>query len=196
MRNRWWAAPGVAAAVALLAACGSSASGGNSAGNSPNSPAASSSASPSSGVNPGGTAQMTASGIKTTSVSGGKVLTNAAGFTLYWFAKDTTGKSNCNGACATYWPPVIGKPSSTASLPGTWGTIKRADGQLQATYDGHPLYLYKGDTSAGQVHGNDVNASGGLWWAMTPSGAKLTAAHPAPSKSSKKKSSGGAGYGY
>jgi predicted lipoprotein with Yx(FWY)xxD motif len=195
MRNRWWAAPGAAAAVALLAACGSSASGGNSSGgSSPNTPAASTSTSPSSGVTPGGTAQMTASGIKTAKVSGGTVLTNAAGFTLYWFAKDTATKSNCNGACATYWPPVLGKPSSSASLPGKWGTIKRADGQLQATYDGHPLYLYKGDTSAGQVHGNDINASGGLWFAVTPSDAKLTAAHPHAAKSSK--SAGGGGYGY
>jgi hypothetical protein len=77
------------------------------------------------------------------------------------------------------------------SLPGKWGTISRS-GQLQATYDGHPLYTYKGDTAPGQVNGNGLNASGGLWWAVTPSGAKLAAAAPSPAASSS--SSGGGGY--
>ena len=103
------------------------------------------------------------------------MLTDSAGFVLYWFAPDTPTKSVCNGSCATYWPPLIGKPSlaSGVTLAGTLGTIKRADGQLQATYDGHPLYLFKSDTSVGQWTGNDLNASGGLWWMMTSSGKKL-----------------------
>jgi len=133
--------------------------------------------------------------IKTASVSGGTVLTNAQGFTLYWFAIDTAAKSNCNGSCADYWPPLTGTPSAASgvSLSGTLGTIKRSDGTLQATYDGHPLYTYKGDTAAGQDNGNGSNASGGLWWAMTPTGAKLSSAvSPAPSSSSS--SSGGYGY--
>ncbi len=119
-----------------------------------------------------------AAGIKTTSTSIGTVLTNAQGFTLYWFAIDTPTKSNCNGSCATYWPPVTGKPTAASgvSLPGTWGTIKRSDGSTQATYDGHPLYTYKADSAAGQTSGNGLNVSGGLWWAMTPSGAKPAAA--------------------
>jgi predicted lipoprotein with Yx(FWY)xxD motif len=137
---------------------------------------------------------MSASGLKTVSTSKGTVLTTSSGRTLYWFAIDTAGKSKCYGTCATYWPPVIGKPSvaSGVSLNGTWGTIKRTNGQLQATYDGHPLYTYKGDTGSGQVNGNDINTAGGLWWAMTPSGAKLAAAKTAKKKSS----SGGGGYGY
>jgi predicted lipoprotein with Yx(FWY)xxD motif len=134
-----------------------------------------------------------ATGIKTASTPIGTVLTNAQGFTLYWFAIDTPTKSNCNGSCATYWPPVTGKPSAAAgaSLTGKWGTITRSDGSAQATYDGHPLYTYKGDTSAGQTGGNKLNISGGLWWAMTPSGAKLGSVQSTPSSSS---SSGGYGY--
>jgi predicted lipoprotein with Yx(FWY)xxD motif len=191
MRNRWWAAPGAAAAVALLAACGSSGSSGSSS--TPSSSAAAS-ASSTAGSGGGGTATTSATGIKTASMSGGTVLTTAQGFTIYWFAIDTPTKSNCNGGCASFWPPLIGKPTmaSGASLSGTFGTIKRSGGQLQATYDGHPLYLYKGDTAAGQDHGNGANASGGLWWAMTPTAAKLTAAKPGSSKSSS--SSGGYGY--
>jgi predicted lipoprotein with Yx(FWY)xxD motif len=189
MRNRWWAAPAVAGAVALLAACGSSGTSSSSSGGS--APAASS------GSSSATAASTSASGIKTVSSTGGTVLTNAQGFTLYWFAIDTKTKSNCTGTCATFWPPVIGKPTMAAgsSLTGKWGTIKRANGQLQATYDGHPLYLYKGDTAAGEVHGNSLNTAGGLWWAMTPSGAKLTTAAVTPSAAASK-SGGSGGYGY
>jgi predicted lipoprotein with Yx(FWY)xxD motif len=179
MRNRWWATAGLAAALVTLAACGSSASSGSGS-----SPAASSSAR----VTGSGT------GIKIAHTKIGVVLTNSAGFTLYWFAKDTPTKSNCNGSCATYWPPVIGKMSAASgvSLMDKLGTIKRSNGQLQATYDGHPLYTYKGDTQPGQTSGNGLNLSGGLWYAVTPSGAKPSA-KPKPSAS---KSSSGYGGGY
>ena len=184
MLNRWWAGAGAAAAVVVLAACGSS--GGSSSASSSSSPAASTASS-------APASSASAAGIKTASSSKGTVLTNAQGDTLYWFALDTATKSNCTGSCAAYWPPVIGKPSAASgmSLPGKWGTISRS-GQLQATYDGHPLYTYKGDTAPGQVNGNGLNASGGLWWAVTPSGAKLAAAAPSPAASSS--SSGGGGY--
>jgi len=191
MTNRWWAAPVAAAAVALVAsACGSSGTtSGSGSGATSSAPASSSTAGTTSG-------SSSASGITTASTSKGTVLVNAKGRTIYWFAIDTPAKSNCNGSCATYWPPVLGKPSMAAGakLTGMFGTIKRSGGQLQATYDGHPLYTYAGDSASGQVNGNGKNVSGGLWWAMTPSGAKLTGgAKPSPSKS---KGSGGGGYGY
>lgn len=173
MRNRWWAMPVLAGGAALLAACGSAAS--PSAGSSR--PA---SAPVSNQANPGTVM------ISTRSTSIGTVLTNAAGKTLYWFAIDTPTTSKCTGSCATYWPPVTGTPkaASGASLTGTFGTINRAGAVKQATYDGHPLYTYAGDSGPGAVSGNGKNLSGGLWWAMTPSGAKPTA----------KSSSGGSGY--
>jgi predicted lipoprotein with Yx(FWY)xxD motif len=180
MRNRWWAAPILAGGVAVLAACGSSASTATGGG----APA----------TTPSATQQAAGSGtvIKTASTSKGTVLVDAAGKTLYWFAIDTPTKSNCNGACATYWPPVIGKPSaaSGASLTMALGTITRSDGKVQATYGGHPLYTYVGDSGPGQVKGNGKNLSGGLWWAATPSGAKLGSS-PAPKSTT---SSAGGGY--
>lgn len=171
MHNRWWAAPGLAAAVVMLAACGTSAS--------PTDPAPSSTV-PAANAAAQADAGTATVAIKKLSTSKGTVLTTAGGMTLYWFGKDTATRSNCNGSCATYWPPVIGTPVAAAgtSLPHGFGTIKRADGQTQATYDGHPLYTYTGDTGAGQVSGNGLNLSGGLWWAVTPSGKALGKASP------------------
>lgn len=185
MRNRWLVGPGLAAAAVVLAACGSNSSAADPATSSPamSSPAASATGQANAAADP--------VAIKAMHLSKGNVLAKADGFTLYWFAKDTATQSNCNGSCATYWPPVIGTAAAAAgiSLPHGFGTIKRADGQIQATYDGHPLYTYAGDTAAGQVSGNGLNASGGLWWAVTPYGAKLRPS-PAPAASS---SSGGTG---
>jgi predicted lipoprotein with Yx(FWY)xxD motif len=177
MRNRWLAVAGLAVATAALAACGSSAA------STPTSGSGSSSA----------PAAASASGIKTVSTSHGTVLASSAGHTLYWFAIDTPAKSNCNGQCASYWPPVpaSAKAAAGVSLPDAFGSVKRDDGSRQLSYDGHPLYTYTGDTAAGQVNGNGISASGGLWWAMTPSGAKLAAAKPASSSST---GSGGTGY--
>jgi predicted lipoprotein with Yx(FWY)xxD motif len=98
------------------------------------------------------------------------VITNAQGFTLYSFAPDTPTKSNCNGTCAAYWPPVTGEPSAGPGATGTLGTIRRSDGSTQATYDGHPLYTYIGDTAPGQASGNNLNLNGGLWHEVTASG--------------------------
>jgi predicted lipoprotein with Yx(FWY)xxD motif len=180
MRHRWWMGLSLAAAAAVLAACGTNSSPTDPA---TSGPAASAIVQTNSGAGP--------VSIKKMRTSKGTVLVNADGFTLYWFAKDTATKSNCTGSCATYWQPVIGTAAAAAgtSLRHGFGTIKRANGQLQATYEGHPLYTYTGDTTAGQVNGNDLNASGGFWWAVTPSGAKLRP-HPAPNSSS---SSGGGG---
>jgi predicted lipoprotein with Yx(FWY)xxD motif len=102
-------------------------------------------------------------GLRTTTIGGVTVLTNAAGRTLYWFAPDTPTKSVCNGSCATYWPPVRGPLTARAGVPGQLSTIRRADGSIQETYDGHPLYTYVGDSGPGQEHGNNLNLNGGLW---------------------------------
>jgi predicted lipoprotein with Yx(FWY)xxD motif len=183
MRISWWAAPIVAGAAVMITACGSSGA--------PSSTGAASTTPPAQASTAPATAASSAV-ISTRSTSIGTVLTNAQGHTLYWFAIDTPAKSNCNGTCASYWPPVLGKASAAAgvSLPKGFGTITRSDGQVQATYDGHPLYTYAADTSPGMTGGNGAKLSGGLWWAMTPSGAKPAAAHPSSSATT------GGGYGY
>jgi predicted lipoprotein with Yx(FWY)xxD motif len=100
---------------------------------------------------------------KTRTIDGMTVLTNGKGFTLYSFAPDTPTTSKCYGSCAAYWPPVIGSSAAGSGLPGKTGTIKRTDGSLQLTYNGHPLYTYIGDSAPGQATGNNLNLNGGLW---------------------------------
>jgi predicted lipoprotein with Yx(FWY)xxD motif len=108
--------------------------------------------------------------LKAATVHGVTVLTNAKGFTLYWFAPDTATKSVCNGSCAQYWPPVPGHVTEGPGVTGTLGTITRSDGSSQATYNGHPLYTYVSDTAPGQANGNNLNVNGGLWHEIAVSG--------------------------
>ena len=117
------------------------------------------------------------------------MLTNAKGFTVYWFGPDTSSTSNCNGSCATYWPPVKGPATAGPGVTGKLGTLTRSDGTTQAAYQGHPLYTYVSDTAPGQAKGNGLNVSGGVWHEVTVSGAAAPAAH-----SSQSSSSGGGGY--
>ena len=165
------ALPAAAAAAAALAACSSSGtpSGASSSGTS------------------GGHIAAAADSLKTAKIGGATVLTSARGFTLYSFAPDTPTKSKCNGTCAQNWPPVKGA-ASASGVKGTFGTIKRSDGSVQATFDGHPLYRFVGDTAPGQNKGNGLNAAGGLWHEITTSGS-ATADGTTPG-------SGGGGYGY
>jgi predicted lipoprotein with Yx(FWY)xxD motif len=111
--------------------------------------------------------------LRTATVGGVRVLTNSHGFTLYWFAPDTPAESKCSASCAAYWPPVPGRASAAVGIqgiPGRFSTITRADGSVQATYNGHPLYTYIGDSAPGQAHGNNINLNGGLWHEVVVSG--------------------------
>ena len=175
MNIRWLAPAGAGAAALVIAACGSS---GSSAGPG---------AAPSSAAPQASAPAASGSALTTAKIGGATVLTSAKGFTLYWFVPDTPTTSKCNGSCATFWPPVKGAATAGTGVTGKLGTIKRADGTVQATWNGHPLYTYTGDTAAGQAKGNGLNVSGGVWHEVTISGAA-----PAPSQSS----SSGGGYGY
>ena len=171
--NKTWLAPAGLAATLLIAACGSSGS------------STSSSAAPATSAPAASSASM----VKTAKIGGATVLTNTKGFTLYWFAPDTSTTSKCNGSCATFWPPMKGPATAGSGVSGKLATITRSDGSVQATYNGHPLYTYKGDAAPGQAKGNGLNINGGVWHEVTVSGA----AAAAPSGSA---SAGGGGYGY
>jgi predicted lipoprotein with Yx(FWY)xxD motif len=66
---------------------------------------------------------------------------------VYTYSGDTKGHSNCSGACALEWPPVLSSevPHVSGLPSSTLGTIKRSDGRTQITYEGHPLYFYSGE---------------------------------------------------
>jgi len=174
--RRLLAAASLAVAMLAVAACASSSSS-TSSGPAPNTAAAAGASSSSSG-----------SALMVRTIGSAQVLTNSAGLTLYWFAPDTSTTSKCTGSCATYWPPVKGPATAGSGVSGTLGVITRPDGTMQATYNGHPLYTYAGDSAPGQANGNGKNLSGGLWYEVTVSGAA-----PAPSAST---SSHHGGYGY
>jgi predicted lipoprotein with Yx(FWY)xxD motif len=173
MRSRWLVPVAAIAATLVIAACGSSSSTGSSGSGSGSSPAASA---------PAGT-------LTTAKISGATVLTNSKGFTLYWFVPDTSTASKCYGSCAKYWPFVAGPEHAGSGVTGTLGVITRTNGAKQATWNGHPLYTYVGDTAPGVNKGNGLNISGGVWHEIVLSG-------NGTSGSSTTSSSGGGGYGY
>jgi predicted lipoprotein with Yx(FWY)xxD motif len=114
-----------------------------------------------------GAPAATGTSLKTTTIGGATVLTNARGFTLYSFAPDTPTTSKCYGSCAAYWPPVTGTAAASPGLPGRIATITRTGGARQLTYNGQPLYTYIGDSAPGQANGNNLNLNGGLWHEVT-----------------------------
>jgi predicted lipoprotein with Yx(FWY)xxD motif len=87
--------------------------------------------------------------------SAGKVLTTDKGMTLYTFDRDAPGKSNCNGACANAWPPLMAK--ADAQPVGKWSVVTRDDGGKQWAYDNKPLYGWQRDTKPGDATGEGFN---------------------------------------
>ena len=85
------------------------------------------------------------------------VLTNSAGMTLYTFDKDAagSGKSTCNGPCATSWPPLLAAADAKSS--GDYTIITRDDGAKQWAYKGKPLYLWIKDSKPGDRTGDGFN---------------------------------------
>lgn len=113
----------------------------------------------------------------------GSYLTDAGGKSLYLFTNDTKNTSNCYDQCAQNWPPLLvkGKPTAGKGVAASLlGTTQRKDGNLQATYNGWPLYYYVKDIKPGDTAGQGV---GGVWFLVSPYGSAIkppqqTAAEP------------------
>jgi len=109
----------------------------------------------------------------------GAVLVNADGRTLYTFAPDNHSKVTCVSSCATLWPPLklasgeaaAGPPQLKASL---LGSDPDPEGGSVVTYAGWPLYTYEADSTAGQDNGQAIEANGGRWYVIAPSGKVIT----------------------
>ncbi len=171
----------LAISAVVLAGCGSSSSSSSSGAT-----AAAAATSASSTTTAAPAAAIT---IGTAKGKDGTYLTGASGRAVYLWVADSGGKSACSGACAHAWPPVEGIPSAGAGVTASdLGTITRSDGSKQVTYNGHPLYYFIADTSAGSVKGQGTNGFGAKWWLVAPSGNALASA---TSTSSGSGSSGG-----
>ncbi len=87
----------------------------------------------------------------------GSILVDSQGKTLYRFSADHRNASTCSGVCAQAWPPLVVPPGTSpttgSGVKGTLGTLTRADGTVQVTVDGWPLYTFAADTAAGQTKG-------------------------------------------
>ena len=95
----------------------------------------------------------------------------------------------CSGACAVNWPPLraTGKPTIGSGADASLiSTTSRSGGGKQVTYNGHPLYLFKGDSGRGDTNGQGLNAFGGSWYALTPAGDQVSGTSSS--------SGGGSGY--
>ena len=108
----------------------------------------------------------------------GKIIVGAGGRTLYDSTMDRAGMVACTGSCATRWLPLVTaahvRPMAGSGVVASMlGTIERPDGRWQVTYRRHPLYLFSGDSHAGQVNGQGV---AGRWHAVSPSGVAVTRA--------------------
>jgi predicted lipoprotein with Yx(FWY)xxD motif len=101
----------------------------------------------------------------------GEHVIDADGRSLYVFLNDSPGESACDGGCLEAWPPASvadGAPLTAGEgITAELGTLERADGTLQLTLDGWPLYRYAADADPGEVAGEGV---GGVWFVARPDG--------------------------
>ncbi|WP_375460966.1 hypothetical protein [uncultured Enterovirga sp.] len=100
---------------------------------------------------------------RTADTAKGKTLVDMKGMTLYVFDRDAAGKSNCNGACATNWPPLMASGSDKPM--GAWTIVTRDDGGKQWAYREKPLYTWVKDSKVGDVTGDGVNS---VWHVAQP----------------------------
>jgi predicted lipoprotein with Yx(FWY)xxD motif len=179
VRNRFALAT---AAVTLITLAGCGSSKGKSATTSA-APAANPSSQSTTAANSTGTTASAAPGgvvtVTTKHAKGSMGTILAAGpkrLTVYMFEADKGKTSSCTGACASVWPPVT---TTSAAISGgsakaaDLGTVTRADGAEQVTYNGHPLYFYARDGDSGDAYGQGVKAFGADWYVLAPSGNKV-----------------------
>ncbi len=172
-KSGWAAAAGLGSLVLLLTACGGS-SGSSSAStpatNSTTHAAGQASTGALGGVPPKGSTVLI---VQRSAL--GYVLALANGMVVYTYGKDAKGGSPaCTGSCASIWPPVTGNPvPSSASVGlGTFGTVADANGAKQVTYNGMPLYTFKG-ARALATNGNGI---AGMWHVVKLSKSNVTGA--------------------
>jgi predicted lipoprotein with Yx(FWY)xxD motif len=178
MIKNWMAAAACAAAVALTAsACSTSSTSSSDKATAPPAPASAQASSPAAAASaPASGAAAVTVGLKSISGIEDMALVDGKGRALYLWEADTNGTSTCAGACAAAWPPVTVSGTAQAGSGVTQsllGTVKRADGTEQVTYNHHPLYYFVGDTGPGMAKGQDSKAFGADWYVLNAKGSKI-----------------------
>ncbi len=111
-------------------------------------------------------AQAAEAAEPTVRISQDDYLTDSEGRTLYLFAADSEGASNCNDFCANTFPPytIEGNPVAGEGMAASrLGTLERENGETQVTYAGHPLYYYVADTNPGSTAADGAKKYGAEW---------------------------------
>jgi predicted lipoprotein with Yx(FWY)xxD motif len=111
--------------------------------------------------------------------SGGTVLANLKGRTLYSLSVEKHGKFICTGGCLSVWHPLVVPKGVKPTGPVKLGTVKRPDGRIQVSYQGRPLYSFAEDVKKGETNGEGFKDVG-TWHAAKQ--ATSSAAQPAPSE--------------
>jgi len=114
--------------------------------------------------------------IKVVGSQFGRVVADGRGEAFYLFDKEKGKRSQCYGACARAWPPVLtkGRPrAGKGAKANLLGVTRRKNGKLQVTYKGHPLYYYV-DDRPGLILCQNVPEFGGLWLVVKPNGDPVT----------------------
>jgi len=114
--------------------------------------------------------------IKVVGSQFGRVVADGRGEAFYLFDKEKGKRSQCYGACARAWPPVLtkGRPrAGKGAKARLLGVTRRKNGKLQVTYKGHPLYYYV-DDRPGLILCQNVPEFGGLWLVVKPNGDPVT----------------------
>ncbi|HWH21526.1 MAG TPA: hypothetical protein VN671_13400 [Solirubrobacterales bacterium] len=174
-RHLWWTLSALALAGALLAACGG--------GNSTSTTAASDREAEVQADAPASTREVAV--VKTmTTKDPARVVVDTEGRTVYEFRRDNPmlyqfsrdPVPTCYGSCSHTWIPLLtaDRPKATGGAkPAMLGTIRRRDGGIQVTYDGHPLYLFTGDRRPGEMNGQGVHSFGAGWHAVEADGDEM-----------------------
>jgi len=169
-KSGWAAAAGLGSLLLLLTACGGS-SGSSGTSNSTPTNTAKAAGQATSGALAGPPKGSVVLIVQKSAL--GFVLAEANGQVLYTYDKDTkNGPPTCTGSCAQIWLPLTGSPVASAAVTGlgTLGTVSDVNGAKQVTYDGMPLYTFKGAKPLG-VKGNGI---GGVWHVIKLSRSNVT----------------------
>ena len=172
-KSGWAAAAGLGSLVLLLTACGGSSGSSSTSSSTPTTTAQATGGQPSSdalSAPPPGSVVLI---VQKSAL--GYVLAEANGQVLYTYAKDSKGGApTCTGSCAAAWPPVTGTPKAgpADTFPGQFGVVKGAGGVEQITYNGYPLYAFKGAKPLSTA-GNGI---GGVWHVVPLSASDISGA--------------------